>query len=107
MKEQHYKIIIHASLQELNPLNDNVDVEVIFDNGVSYVATFFTLENIRKRMEYYEQSGECMYGFYFWAANMIIVRKLTLEDIARVVSDLLSEGEFERAFSKVPSLANE
>lgn len=107
LKGQHYKITVHAGLQGLDPLSDNVDVEVIFDNGSRYMATFFTLENIQRIMDRYEQSGECMKGFYFWATDMILVRRLSRENIAKVVGDLISKGEFDTAFSQAPSSPKE
>ncbi len=103
LKGQHFKITVHAGLEGLDPISDNVDVEVIFDDGSRYVGTFFTLENIQSILENYQQSGECMKGFYFWATNMILIRRLSRENIAKVVADLICNGEFEIAFSLVPS----
>jgi hypothetical protein len=107
LKGQPYKITVHAGSEGLDPINDNVDVEVVFDNGSRYIATFFTLENIQKIMQEYEQSGECMKGFYFWATDMIVVRRLSRETIAKVVGDLISKGEFDKAFSKGSSSPKE
>jgi hypothetical protein len=103
LKGQHYKITVFAGTQGIEQLDDNVDVEVVFDDGTRYMATFFTLENVQKIMNNYEQTGECMKGFYFWASDMILVRRLSRENIAKVVGDLIGKGEFERAFSRVPS----
>jgi len=107
LKGQHYKITVHAGLDGLDPRQGNVDVEVVFDDGARYMATFFTLENIQKLMEEYEQSGECMKGFYFWATDMILVRRLSRERISKVVGDLIGKGEFEKAFSLTSSAAKE
>ncbi|MGO8746356.1 MAG: hypothetical protein ACLQNE_10230 [Thermoguttaceae bacterium] len=102
VKGQHYKIIVVAGTQGLDPLRDNVDVEVVFDDGSRFVATFFTLENVQMIMDGYRQTGECSKGLYFWASDMILVRRLTRQNIAKVVGDLIGEGEFEKAFSQVP-----
>lgn len=107
LKGQHYKITVHAGLEGLDPLKDNVDVEVVFDDGSRHMATFFTLENIQKLMEEYEQSGECMKGFYFWATDMIIVRRLSRENISKVVGDLIGKGEFDKAFCLADSTRKE
>jgi hypothetical protein len=107
VKGQHYKITVHAGLEGLDPITDNVDVEVVFDDGSRYMATFFTLENIQKIMENYQQSGECMKGSYFWATDMILVRRLSRENIAKVVGDLIGKGEFEKAFSLASSTPKE
>ena len=107
VKGQHYKITVFGDSQGLEPLNDNVDVEVIFDDGSRYMATFFTLQNIQKIMDNYEQTGECMKGFYFWASDMILVRRLSRENIAKVVGDLIAKGEFEKVFSQGSSSSTE
>ena len=75
VRGEHYKVEVHAGFQGLDPLNDNVDVEVIFDDGSRYIATFFTLQNIQNIMDSYETTGECMNGFYFWSSDMLLVRR--------------------------------
>jgi hypothetical protein len=82
-----------------HPTADNVDVEVVFNSGEFYVATFFTLENIRELMEKNRRTGECLGGLYLWASDMIIVERLTLDAVSRTVADLLASGEFGAAFS--------
>lgn len=83
----------------LDPLDDNVDVEVRFSNGTRYTATFFTLENIRRLLHRYEKSGECCQGLYFWAADIIIVRDLRRESLEETIDDLIATGEFYSVFS--------
>ena len=82
-----------------HPLDENIDVEVTFQNGKRYVATFFTLENIRMLIQKNKRTGECHDGLYFWASDMIIVERLTLENVQKAVLDLLEHDEFEAAFS--------
>jgi hypothetical protein len=82
-----------------HPLDENIDVEVTFDNGNRYVATFFTLENIRMLIQKYKRTGECHNGLYFWASDMIILERLTPENVQKAVVDLLEHDEFEAAFS--------
>lgn len=82
-----------------HPVDENVDVEVVFADGVRFVATVFTLENIRGRMRSYQQTGECLGGRYFWAADMVIIDRLTIENVRNVVADLLQAGEFQAAFA--------
>ena len=101
LKGRHYKITVFAGSQGLDPLDDNVDVEVVFDDDSRYMATFFTVQNIQKIMAKYEQTGECMRGFYFWASDMILVRRISRENIAKVVGELIAKGEFAKAFSQV------
>jgi hypothetical protein len=101
-KDDRYEITVFVGSKGLDPLDDNVDVEVAFDDGSRFVATFFTLQNIEKILDRYKQTGECMKGFYFWCSDMIIVRSLSRESITKVVGDLIEKGEFEEALTRVP-----
>lgn len=82
-----------------HPLDENIDVQVFFDTGATYVATFFAMANIHGLMEKNRRSGECLNGLYLWASDMIIVEVLTLDAVLCTVADLLASGEFESAFS--------
>ena len=94
-------IKIFKGNQELDLTNDNVDVEVIFDNGDRYSATFFTVRNIQFLLDQYKKTGECSYGLYFWASDMIIVENISENTIRDTVFDLLHSGEFYTSFSKL------
>jgi hypothetical protein len=83
----------------IDPADDNVDVFVWFETGAHYSATFFTPLNIQTLLAKYAESGECAGGLYHWAANMVVVARLTKENVERVVADLLSSGEFTGAFA--------
>lgn len=83
---------------KVNPDDDNVDVFVYFADGRKFVATFFTLANIESMMRKDRVTGECAGGLYFWASDMIVVRRLDRETIERTVADLIKSGEFEKAF---------
>jgi len=86
--------------QMWDPYADNVDVEVTLADGGRFGATFFTLENVKRLFQKNRASGECNSGTYFWAANMILVKDLTMEVIQTTVQDLLDSGEFYSAFSR-------
>ena len=96
METNNYKIEIINKIE--NPEDDNVDVFIYFDNGEEYYASFFTLQNIINLIKKNEHTGECINGMYFWSSDMIIVKELKLEDIEKVVNDLLREGSFYVAF---------
>ena len=83
---------------KLNPEDDNVDVFVYFADGRKFVATFFTVSNIRSVMRKDRGTGECAGGLYFWASNMIVVERLDRETIERTVADLMRSNEFAKAF---------
>lgn len=86
-----------------DPNNDNVDVFVEFETGERFVATFFTLDNIRSLMETYRATGECAHGLYCWSTYMIVIESLTKANVERVVADLLESGAFMSAFELVVS----
>ena len=94
-----YKVRFVPEDANPHPLDENIDVEVEFATGEYYVATFFTLENIRILFEKNRRTGECLNGLYFWASDMILVQRLTMDVIAQTVEDLLESGEFDDAFS--------
>jgi hypothetical protein len=103
LKGKHYKVKVIAGCGGIDPVDDNVDVQVTFDDGSRYLATFFTFENVQRLVEKYTESGECMRGSYFWASDMILVRRLGRANISKVIADLISKGEFDKAFSRAPS----
>lgn len=85
----------------VNVMDDNIDVEVLLDNGERYTAAFFTLKNIASILERYKNSGECLSGLYFWASNLIIIDNLHKETIREAIDDLVKNGEFFSSFSRV------
>jgi hypothetical protein len=84
-----------------NASNGNIDVVAHADDGRSYCVTFFTSTNIASLMDRYKETGECLSGRYFWAADMIIVNELTWHEIARVLNDLAESEMLPRASSEV------
>ncbi len=78
--------------------DDNVDVYVTLADGRKYVATFFTPRNVERLMGEFGQSGECGFGSYFWAADMILISSLSRVSVRNAVRDLMSHHEFESAF---------
>ena len=84
-------------------LDGNVDVTIEFRSGMTYVAQFFSLENISSLMQRWEQSGECASGLYFWAKHAIIVRRLTDDVICETIQSLIASGEFVQLFAVTQS----
>jgi hypothetical protein len=85
----------------VDPADGNADLEVKFEDGSRYAATFFTLSNLRLLFEKNEQTGECKDGLYLWASDMVIVKELTEVSISETVADLIGQGEFSGAFSEL------
>ena len=92
-----YKLDIHARVDDLDPLDDNVDVYVSGADRSEWFACFFTPANVSRLLVRWKESGECAGGSYFWVAGAIIVPLLDRESIGRAIDALLEAGEFERA----------
>lgn len=97
IEQEGYKILILVGAG-INPENDNVDIEVVFNNQERYSATYFTIANIQSLMERYTSTGECNYGQYFWAIDMVIVRDLREETIVESIRTMVSEGTLKHTF---------
>jgi hypothetical protein len=103
LKGKPYSIHVHHGLKHVDPADGNADLEVRFEDGSRYAATFFTLNNLRLLFEKNEQIGDCKDGLYLWASDMVIVKELTEMSISETVADLIAHGEFEGAFSELAS----
>lgn len=99
MKTYSFKML--SGNEDINPNNDNIDVEVSFTNGDRYSASFFTLSNIESLLIRYQETKECCAGLYFWASDIIIVKILTEDVIKSSITDLIESGEFYSSFSKL------
>ncbi len=101
LTEKGYEIIIITGVDGMNSEDDNVDVEVHFDNGEKYASTFFTIQNIKSLFEKNKITGECSGGLYFWASDMIIVEKITEDTICATIKNLIQEDMFRTVFFKI------
>jgi hypothetical protein len=81
--------------------DDNTDVRVDFSDGASYVATFFTYENIASLRKKNAATGECLAGRYFWASDMILIDRIERSSILQVIEVLLEDDSFDSVFTKV------
>ena len=104
VQHNDYKLTIYRGIKPLDPDNDNVDVEVTFQNGESFSAVFFTLQNIETLMKHYKKTGECADGLYFWASNMVIVQHLSEKTICETIDKLLVELIFLKSTQKSVSI---
>jgi hypothetical protein len=52
---------------------DNVDVFVDLPDGTSWSLTIFTIDEVKRLLHKWQESGEHAYGSYFWAADQLIV----------------------------------
>jgi hypothetical protein len=86
---------------EQRPINledDNIDVYVHFEDGRSYIASFFTLRNVQALMEKNKRTGENRGGLYFWATDLVIVERLDFETLRSSIEDIIAGGYLETVF---------
>ncbi|WP_103905141.1 hypothetical protein [Sphingobacterium lactis] len=89
-----FKIMFPVPYQVRDIYNDNVDINIVLENGEVYFGTLFTLQNIKDIME--SDSG-----IYFWSTDMLILNDLSQESISNVIKKLLSDGILNQVFSKI------
>ncbi len=82
------------------PADDNSDVIVTFDDGESWVATFFSYQNVYSLAARNRQNGESLGGTYLASSDMILVDEVTRARIEEVVADLIAREEFCASFRR-------
>ncbi|TJZ61987.1 hypothetical protein FAZ15_05600 [Sphingobacterium olei] len=92
-----FKILFPAPYQVSDIYDDNLDINIILDDGSVYFGTLFTLANINKLMVGSRDR-------YFWSTDMLIVEDLSHEGINSSIEAVLSDGYFENVFSKIGTI---
>ncbi len=92
-----FKIIIPAGYNIENFKDDNIDINVIFENGEIFFATLFQVDNIKKLMSQNEES-------YFFSDSMLILKDLKKETIKKSIEELIADSYFNNIFSKIGNL---
>lgn len=91
-----FKGIFPGGYQVKDIHNDNIDVNIIFENGDVYFATFFTLRNVESLMVKDQD-------IYFWATDLIIIKDLRRETIREAIAKIVSDG-YTDAFCKIGTI---
>ena len=81
-----------------DPDDGNANVWVYFDDGTRWCATFYTYRNIETLRIKFQNDGECLNGKYFCADHMILIDRLTKENVEVVINHLVDENRFEFYF---------
>jgi len=81
--------LIHSIESEID---DNVDAYIILKSKKKIFFTFFTLKNIENLMLKFKKSGECKGGNFFWAVDMVILDRLTLENMYNFIDEFLEDN---------------
>lgn len=67
-----------------------MDVIFTLSDHTRWVASFFTYQNIITLRDKNRTTGECLSGLYFWATDMILIDKMTKDNIEKVLNEIIS-----------------
>ncbi|MCP3785355.1 hypothetical protein NLX85_18500 [Micromonospora sp. A3M-1-15] len=83
----------------LNPSTDteesvaNVDAFVDLPDGSSWALTIFTVEEVRRLLTRWKETGEVANGSYFWAVDQLIVPEPGVPAMTTAIRELVRSGE--------------
>jgi hypothetical protein len=80
---------------------ENVDVEVILDDGTRWSATFISPNEIVRIMKRWETTGEHLSGSYLRVPDLIVVSQGGLEKMVAVLNSILASGDPARALVRI------
>lgn len=93
-------VILPIGYQDINVDNDNVDLNIIFEDGRVYFVNIFTLTNVKELME------KEYFQYYFWSTDMFIVKDLQIKTIRNAVMKIIEDGYEDNVFCQIGTLEN-
>lgn len=75
----------------------NVDMWVTFADGQRWSGTVFSLDEARRLMDRWQDTGECLGGRYFYCWDNLIVRDPGVPAMVQVIDDLVTTGDYRSA----------
>ncbi|MFJ9868894.1 hypothetical protein [Streptomyces sp. NPDC101165] len=78
-----------------------VGMRVIFDSRERWSGTIYILDNVRRTMDRWGQTGECLDGRYFYVWDGLIVRQRGIPGMVDVVDDLVRSDGYRSVFRDV------
>ena len=91
MEKLEIKSIWFESDNWANPYDENdsnMDVIFTLSNKTKWVTTFFTYQNILSLSQKNKATGECLYGLYFLAKDMILIDRLNKDIIQKTLEEI-------------------
>ncbi|RKN33888.1 hypothetical protein [Micromonospora musae] len=71
----------------------NVDTFVDLPDGSSWALTILTLDEVRRLLARWKETGEVADGSYFWAADQLIVPEPGLPAMTTAIRELVRSGD--------------
>jgi hypothetical protein len=75
----------------------NVDVFVELPDGAVRALTIFSVDEVRRLLAAWADSGEAGHGSYFWVADQVIVPEPGVPAMTRAIRELVRSGDLEEA----------
>jgi hypothetical protein len=75
----------------------NVDVIVELSDGVTWALTMFSVDEVRRLLAAWRETGEVAHGSYFWCADQVIVPEPGVPAMTAAIRELVRSGDLERA----------
>ena len=92
--EIKFKVLCPAGYQVDDISNDNIDINIIVNDGNVYFGTLFTISNIISLMEGSIEP-------YFWSTDLLIVKDLSIHTILFSIDSIIRESSLEMVFSNI------
>ena len=86
--------------------DDNTDGIVTMNDGIKWVASFFTYKNIESLRLKNQQTGENLNGVFLWSSDMVLIEKIDRISLERVIEKLIEEELFDKVFTRIEELDN-
>ncbi|MCD7901066.1 MAG: hypothetical protein LUH22_14710 [Bacteroides sp.] len=93
---ERFKVIFPTGYLGTNIIDDNIDINVVLENGKVYFGVLGTLENIRTSFA----KGD----LYYWSTDLLIVKDLKKDTIKEVLQATINEGYFESIFCQIGTI---
>lgn len=87
--------------EEINKDNEVLDVRIRTKDGRKFASNFTTLKFIKSMFEKNKRTGECVRGKYFCMPRMVVLERLTRENIRATIEDLVENKEIEDYFEEL------
>jgi hypothetical protein len=71
----------------------NVDAIVDLPDGSSWALTIVTVDEVRRLLTKWRETGEAGAGSYFWAVDQLIIPEPGLPGMIRAIRELVRTGE--------------
>ena len=97
VKKMDYKVRFPTGWTTTDSFNDNIDINVVLENGEVYWGTLFTMQNIKYLME---KEGNS----FFWSIYMVIVSELNPKSIHDLINSIVDGGVIDQVFSNIGTI---